>query len=246
MEKSAILLLLLFTVPSAFSQITVQVATGEKIKTGQAIATHSEFDIGTINDLFDNDINSLVRTPNINPAIITLEFDKPFTLSSSKLYMITDGKWSLEAAMTLSDLDSHTGSYHALFLNNKIFNSVWDSNSFTAIAVKVVRLTAKRTSCCDGYVHINEWVLNATPQLTSLCIYPGAAKLLPGTSYTMQLLAKMFMSMSTSFRIHRLPGILRTRLLQLSTILAWFMGFKQVQAFFQFSMAHCTIRCLHW
>lgn len=190
MKNALLLLMLLCLSPSAHSQLSVQVNVDEQLKGGLVTATYPAFDIGTINSIFDGDINSLARTPNINPAIITLEFSKPFTLGASKLLMITDGSWRLETAMTLSDLNSHTGTYHLVFTNNAVQNSIFDSAGFIPVDTKLVRLTALRNQCCDGYVHINEWVLFATPQLTSLCIYPGAAKLLPGSSFTMQLLGK--------------------------------------------------------
>ncbi len=190
MKRIILTSLFIFSQASLLFAFSVVVNTGEQIKNGQVTVTAPPFDIGSINDIFDNDINSLARTPNINPAIITLQFAKPFTLSASKLYMITDGRWTLECALSLTDLDSHSGSYHLIFSNDKVINSVWDTIGFAPVDAKVVRLTAKRTQCCDGYVHISEWQLFATPSLTSLCFSPGAAKLLPGTSFTVQLLGR--------------------------------------------------------
>ncbi|HEY3202177.1 MAG TPA: hypothetical protein VGL03_00830 [Thermoanaerobaculia bacterium] len=41
---------------------------------------HSPFDIGRVQDIFDNDKESLARTVNANPAVVMLHFSKPRSL----------------------------------------------------------------------------------------------------------------------------------------------------------------------
>ncbi len=52
---------------------------------GGAIITHSQFDIGSITDLFDDSDFSLVRTPaNVNPLILQIILDSPSPLARIK------------------------------------------------------------------------------------------------------------------------------------------------------------------
>ena len=89
------------------------------LASGEASATHTEFDIGTVENLFDGNTGSLVRTPNVEPAVVTLEFDDPQTLTGFKTYFSHAWgdpayRYMVEAADTLADLENQTGSYALL------------------------------------------------------------------------------------------------------------------------------------
>lgn len=189
MRKSILSLLCCLTF-AAKSQTTFKINIGVLIKEGQITATYSTLDIGSINDIFDGSTETLARTASINPAVITLEFERTQRLGASRLYTTySDGKWQVETAMSVEDLNSKTGSYQNTIAKNKIKNAKWDSIGFTPVNVRVVRLTLNRTTG-DDYVHINEWELYTQPTITSLCITPGDPKLLVATSLQFQLIGK--------------------------------------------------------
>ncbi|WP_437751670.1 Ig-like domain-containing protein [Sorangium sp. So ce1389] len=141
---------------------------------GQVTSTvNTEFDIGQLSSIFDGDTSSLARTPAVNPCIITLASDAPVNFNQSRIMLATDGTLKLEIADSLSDLDSHTGTY-TLAINNQVLSpNTWGSASFTA-AGKFVRATVTRT-VTDDYVHINEWELGAVTTINSIKVTPSAS-----------------------------------------------------------------------
>jgi PA14 domain len=80
----------------------------EMLQDGSASATHTQLDIGKIQDLFDGNMSSLVRTPNINPAIVTLAFNSPQSITGfrnqfSNAWGNPAYRYSIEAANNLGD-----------------------------------------------------------------------------------------------------------------------------------------------
>ncbi|HTN82610.1 MAG TPA: Ig-like domain-containing protein, partial [Sorangium sp.] len=141
---------------------------------GQVSSTvNTEFDIGQLGSIFDGDTSTLARTPAVNPCIITLAFDAPVNFNQSRIMLATDGTLKLEIADSLSDLDSHTGTY-TLAINNQVLSAnAWGSASFTA-AGKFVRATVTRT-VTDNYVHIREWELGALTTINGIKVTPSAS-----------------------------------------------------------------------
>ncbi|MES2731215.1 MAG: PA14 domain-containing protein [Bacteroidota bacterium] len=160
---------------------TLKLNIFDGLKQGSISADHTPFDIGHMLLAFDGYTTNPVRTPAINPLILTLTFNKPLNILASRLFMMTPGTWGLETAANLQDMDTKSGSYHALFENDPVFNAVWDSASFTPVSAKVIRLTAFRTEG-DNYVHLNEWELYVIETFHSIKICPDVTTLIPGAS----------------------------------------------------------------
>jgi hypothetical protein len=125
---------------------------------------NSTFDIGQLSDIFDGNYSTLARTPGINPLSITLNFKNGAILNGLDLYFGTDGKWTVESALSSEDLKNKTGSY-LLHVNRPINNNTLDSVRFTDRMVNFVKLTALRT-VGDDYVHLNEWTIYGTADLS--------------------------------------------------------------------------------
>lgn len=152
--------------------------------------SHSQIDIGGINDVFDHNDQSLARSASINPFVITLSF--PFNVSfngSRILQTYSDGWWTLEAADTAYDLDYQTGSYLELFSMSSLTDGIPEEIIFAQQSKRIVRLTVQR-STGDDFVHLNEWqLLGAVAQvdIQSLCIRPSQLFLLPDTQFDISL-----------------------------------------------------------
>ena len=75
MKKNAILFVFCILCSTAFSQGTLLLPVDDinsLIQNGTVQVTYEPFDIGSINDVFDNNYGSLARSANINPQVITL------------------------------------------------------------------------------------------------------------------------------------------------------------------------------
>ncbi len=162
----------------------------ELIQNGTVQVSYQPFDIGSIQDVFDGNNETLARSANINPQVITLHF--PFSVSfsgSGVLQTYGDGWWTLEAADTYKDLANQLGSYVRILSMSPLSDGVPDSVTFPAISKRIIRLTVRRTTG-DDYVHLNEWkILNASAQveINSICARPSQLWLLPSTSLEVSL-----------------------------------------------------------
>ncbi len=131
---------------------------------GEATVSHTTFDDGPVGDLFDGNPSTLVRTPNIDPAVVQLQFTEPQTLSGFRaLFSHAWGDpaytWRVETADNLTDLASHSGSYRlAVPITGTPSDVYSEAMLATPVTARVVRLTATRETG-DNYVHINEWQL---------------------------------------------------------------------------------------
>ena len=134
---------------------------------GTATASHTAFDIGPVSQLFDGNTSTLVRTPNIDPAVITLTFDAPQTVTGFRAFFSHAGgnpayRYTIESADSQADLDSHAGSYRMLVPLTGTASDVYSSATLAAPhAASIFRLTATRLTG-DDYVHVNEWQLLGT------------------------------------------------------------------------------------
>jgi len=177
----------------AFSQSTLVFPVNninELIQNGTVRVSHSQLDIGSIHDVFDGNYESLARSANINPLVITLQF--PFSVSfsgSEILQTYGDGWWSLEVADSEDDLANQSGSYVQLFSMSPLTDGIVDSKSFSSQSKRIIRLTVRRTTG-DDYAHLNEWKLLdafAQVEITSICARPSQLWLLPSTSLEVSL-----------------------------------------------------------
>ncbi len=143
---------------------------------GRITADHTNFDIGNLERVFDDDGSSLARTPSINPLVITLTFDNPITITASSIIKsYGNGDWVLETADSQSDLDGETGTYQQLFDRTittpvpDVYLGLTDSISFAPITTTIIRLTVVKTTG-DDYVHLNNWTLTAQLEVNDLAI----------------------------------------------------------------------------
>ncbi|MEX2316831.1 MAG: hypothetical protein WD669_06755 [Pirellulales bacterium] len=148
-------------------QINVSDATridvAAMLATAQASVDATPWDIGGPAAIFDNSTSSLYRTPNIDPAVVTLSFVAPQTLTGFRgLFAGGDYRWQVEAADSLADLDGQAGTYQLLVPFTSTPSNVFSSVTLGApVSATHVRLTAERLTG-DDYVHINSWELLGT------------------------------------------------------------------------------------
>jgi hypothetical protein len=111
---------------------------------------------------------------------VTLQSDTAVQIQGTKVRFLTTGKWSLETANSMADLNAKTGSYSLLVDRRTYPSSGWDSVAFTQTTVSVIRLTAIDTAV--HFIDIGEWVLQNTVTFTGLVILPYPPKVIPGQS----------------------------------------------------------------
>jgi len=91
-----------------------QMVEEEVVVAGRTVtARHTPFEAGSIHDLFDGDLATLVRTAGINPAVIELDFTEPLRLIGLTL---TTG--SMDVGMTIRTFAGEgtvPGRYEAVF-----------------------------------------------------------------------------------------------------------------------------------
>ncbi len=139
------------------------------LASGQAVATHTPFDIGSVENIFDGNTSTLARTPEINPAVVTLEFDAPQTITGFRSYFAAASgdpayEYIIEAADSLADLNAQTDSYVQLVPTTGTPSDVFSAVTLaSAHSANVFRLTATRLTG-DDYVHISEWQLLGTAE----------------------------------------------------------------------------------
>ena len=141
-----------------------QINLASMLSTGDATVTHTSIDIGPILNLFDGNVDSLIRTPDIDPAVVTLAFTQAQTIYGFATYFsYASGdpalQWQAETADTQEDLDNRTGSWRqALPITGTAPNRSCRVMLSSPITARLARLTATKLYG-DDYVHINEWQL---------------------------------------------------------------------------------------
>ena len=134
--------------------------------------TSSPIDMGNLNDCFDGNLNTLVRSANVNPAWVEAEFPERIEVYKVKVSLGKPGyydivhDWRLESADSKSDLDSKTGSYKvAIPTRSTKVDNVWDEVLLQEpVKGKVWRFYIKK-AMGDDYVYI--------PELSLSCYYYG-------------------------------------------------------------------------
>jgi hypothetical protein len=64
-------------------------------------------DMGQVSNVFDGDTVSLVRTPAINPLVLTLTFSETQYVSGFRTWFLGGtNQWNVAVAVTLADLNS--------------------------------------------------------------------------------------------------------------------------------------------
>jgi subtilisin family serine protease len=139
-----------------------QINVRDMLSSGAATVTHTALDIGPITSLFDDQSSTLIRTPNINPAVVTLSFQSQQTVTTFRTYFSHAGgnpayRYSVEAANTLTDLNNRIGTYQLLIDARGTASDRYDEVTLPqSVTGRVFRLTGTRLTG-DNYVHINEW-----------------------------------------------------------------------------------------
>lgn len=147
------------------------------LSSGAARITATQFDIGGINEIFDGNTTSLARSANINPMVLTLEFNERIPISGMRLYIITPGSWSIEAADSLADLENRTGTYRMLFDARPLTGEVWDTATLSQTA-RIWRLSVRRL-LGDNFVHLNEWEISTNLAPAGLSISSVQTEMYP-------------------------------------------------------------------
>jgi hypothetical protein len=131
---------------------------------GAASVTHTTLDIGPIANLFDGSVSTLVRTPSINPLVVTLTFTQAQTIHAVRAYFsYASGdpavRWQVETADTLADLNARTGSWLLAVQPTGTAIERYSTVTLSSpIMARLARLTATKLGG-DNYVHANEWQL---------------------------------------------------------------------------------------
>jgi hypothetical protein len=111
---------------------------------------------------------------------ITLQFDAPVPVEKCRVFFWNAGKWSLEAASGLADLDNHSGTY-VLLADGRAFASFKaDSASFNRINARCLRLSAASTQ--GPGIYLGEWTLQQTVTFTKFQIIPSPLRVIVGGS----------------------------------------------------------------
>jgi hypothetical protein len=123
---------------------------------GQTVsALHSKFDVGQLQDLFDGDPYTLVRTVVDNPFVIELTFPEPRPLTG---VMLTTATMDFNAAITLTLDTGETQTYRRDFLQT----GTDPTNDFPfdpapARPIKAIRIAIKDLNAGgDAHIHVRE------------------------------------------------------------------------------------------
>jgi len=146
--------------------VEIEVPTETKLDLTNAIisSTDSVYD-SSLDDAFDNNINTAYVLDGINPAYIQIEFpeDTSVKLSKVKVYFGENGysdidvnNWWVEAADSINDLDSASGTYELIFPERMDVDGNWDEFALSSpVEKKIIRIHANRVIGVD-YIHIGE------------------------------------------------------------------------------------------
>ena len=153
------------------------IPVSELAASGTATVTASDWDIGHPGALFDQNWVNIYRSRSINPAVITVTFDTPPSVGAARgSFSHTQFySWQLEAADTLADLDSQSGSYVHLFGPEQVPGNAtiqWEEFNQAPVTRRIFRFTVERLTG-DDYVHIRELELQS-PEPEELINIDGA------------------------------------------------------------------------
>lgn len=154
------LILAPFTTPAHAAIIPVR----DMELAGQATVTASTWDIGHKDNLFDQNWTNIYRTASVNPAVITVEFVTSHSVAAARglFTHATRHEWTLEAADSLSDLNTQSGSYVSVFGPTEVTGDgvQWAEWNQSPVTRRIFRFTVERT-VGDDYVHIHELELQS-------------------------------------------------------------------------------------
>ena len=130
---------------------------------GWAQAECTALDMGQVSDVFDGNTGSLIRTPAINPLVLTLTFSETQYVDGFRTWFLGGtNQWKVESATTLEDLDSAdtNTTYRLLVPPRSDPESQWNSATLASVQpAKLLRFTLYRVTG-DDYVHLCEWQIS--------------------------------------------------------------------------------------
>jgi len=161
-RNCAVIALIATFVASSFAEI---IPVREMELDGEAFVTASTWDIGHKDALFDQNWSNIYRSAAVNPAIITVEFVDPQATGAAraKFSNTSTHDWTLEAADSLADLDSQSGTYVRIFGPIRVEGDgviQWTEWNDTPVTRMFYRFTVYRVYG-DDYVHIVELELQS-------------------------------------------------------------------------------------
>jgi len=137
---------------------SVPIVIEDKIKSVEC----TELDIGEPRNIFKKPapgLNTLIRTPSINPMYVRVEFTEPISFEAMRLRVVdTQHTWTFAVANTIEDLRAKRGSY-AVILKNEVsrrgdIEVIFDKKiTAKAMGIEITRQGG------DDYVHIWQWQL---------------------------------------------------------------------------------------
>lgn len=152
------------------SELLGPVKAPKVIADGKFQFESSKLDMGKAADIFDGNYDTLIRTPEVNPAFFQFAAESPVSFRGIRVKMSEDKHdYTLAAAANIEDLKAKTGSYRVLSKGSvgNDGNIIFVSPS--TVSYSVFRLDAKRTSG-DNYVHVLEWEFLEPVKLDSIAV----------------------------------------------------------------------------
>lgn len=183
-QKMTLLLIVLFSIGAPLSKAQINIVFPLDMKSYYNDNTMKINMVpnytGDTLKLFDGNQFDGIQLVGTDSLTITIQFDSTMNIEKSKIYFWHNALWSLESAMTLSDLDSETGTYNKLISNRSASAFSWDSSSFASEDVKFIRLRIKNPS--DSSIRIGEWALQGCVTFEKYVIFPQHVLVIPNTS----------------------------------------------------------------
>lgn len=122
----------------------------------------AKFDMGNYYSCFDNNLQTVARSANINPAFLQINFPDAKNVKKVRVFVgqpnlkaTDDDRWSLEAADTQQDLDSKSGSYQLVVPKRDEVGGAWDETEISPITRKIWKFSFWRILTND-YVYLYE------------------------------------------------------------------------------------------
>ncbi len=133
-----------------------------------ATITHSAFDLGNVENVFNDNLRIGARTPQTDSAFVQIELDRPLRLTGSRVGVgySQESQWWLEVADSVADLETQGESYRLLVKEEPINafglpnpGYAWDEASFAVPeTATIVRLRVDRSDLVD-HIYLGGWVL---------------------------------------------------------------------------------------
>jgi hypothetical protein len=127
------------------------------IESGQVRVTGTRSDIGSLRDVLDGDPRTLYRTPAINPAQVTVEFEEPRDVPGFRLMLRFKSRYRLSAASTVESLErAPEWAYEGETDDRGEAIVPLETLLGKPLRARAFRLEVNRL-VGDDYVHIEDW-----------------------------------------------------------------------------------------